>query len=168
MHSEFTDHHGQRELVLIRRVYAAVVHFRHARPEGTIADFEQFVLDETAALQQELDEAEQAKNTAVEHRPLVGPLADPLRQEEFRRQQRAGVPGERKVRDDWWQERRTVLRQIEEQGAREALEWDCRDCGALTGTTCRTAGGKNRDPHFLRSVDAQQPYLRAYGLRRDA
>ncbi|WP_442759039.1 zinc finger domain-containing protein [Streptomyces lunaelactis] len=114
-------------------------------------------------MEEEIEEGERAAQVAVTTRPLSGPLADSERQEAFRETQ-ASQPYDNGQREAWWKQRTAVLDEIKAQGIKEALDWDCRDCGADVGQPCHTAGGRRRDPHFLRATDAELPYHRAYGL----
>ncbi|MGW5949045.1 zinc finger domain-containing protein [Streptomyces celluloflavus] len=96
--------------------------------------------------------------------PGPRPPPPPPRQATFRKRQ-ADSPADELNRKAWWAERTAVLEEIKTQGVKEALDWDCRACGAGIGTACHTAGGRVRAPHFLRATDAELPYHQAYGTR---
>lgn len=161
---EFVNHKDQQILHILRMIHVKVTAFAASRPEATLADFEQFIRSEVKDFEDEAEASEHSAQAAVLTKPLSGPLAAPERQAAFRERQR-DAPADGPERKAWWDERTAVLEEIKAQGIKDALDWDCRSCGASVGDTCRTAGGRVRAPHFLRATDAQLPYHRAYGIR---
>ncbi|MFF3733428.1 hypothetical protein ACFYXM_24705 [Streptomyces sp. NPDC002476] len=160
----FINHKGQQTLHTLRAFHFEILEFSATHPEATLTDFEHHLRRRVEALGAELEANERAAGTAVTTKPLSGPLADPERQRLFRHSQESQPPSGNAERDAWWGQRRAVLDEIKEQGLKEALDWECRNCGASPEVACRTAGGRAREPHFLRATDAELPYLQAYGL----
>ncbi|MEU6709729.1 zinc finger domain-containing protein [Streptomyces wuyuanensis] len=161
---EFTNHKAQQTLGVLRAIHLETLNFSGTHPEATLADFERHLRQRVDALETELEANESAAETAVFTKPLSGPLADPERQRAFKHQE-SQRPSDTD-REAWWKRRTAVLDEIKQQGLTEALDWECRACGAQVGVACQTAGGRpKKEPHFLRATDAELPYLRAYGLR---
>ncbi|WP_327235349.1 hypothetical protein OG349_16665 [Streptomyces sp. NBC_01317] len=162
--SEFTNHKAQQTLSVLRAIHLETLNLSWTHPEATLADFEHHLRQRVDSLETELEAKESAAETAIFTKPLSGPLADPERQRAFKHQesQRPSATD----REAWWKRRREVLDEIKQQGLLEALDWECRDCGAQIGVACQTAGGRTKmEPHFLRATDAELPYRNAYGLR---
>lgn len=163
---EFTNHRAQHTLGILRAFHLETLNFSGMHPEATLADFEHHLRQRVDVLEAELETGEKDAQAAVVTKPLSGPLADPERQQAFRQLQHAGAPATEPEREVWWKQRRAVLDEIRTQGLAEALDWECRDCGAPVGVACRTGGGRpKKQPHFLRATDAEAPYSHAYGLR---
>ncbi|MGW8993051.1 zinc finger domain-containing protein [Streptomyces zhihengii] len=163
---EFTNHRARSTLNALCRFYLETQDFSEAHPGATLDDFERHLRQQIDDLKAELETGEAAAETAVVTKTLSGPLADPERQHAFRLQQESESPATGPEREAWWKQRRAVMAEIKQQGLTEALDWECRDCGAPIGVACRTAGGRpKKEPHFLRATDAQTPYKHAYGLR---
>ncbi|MFF2406354.1 hypothetical protein [Streptomyces sp. NPDC058092] len=163
---EFTNHRAQQTLGILRAFHLETLNFSGTHPEATLADFEHHLSQRVDALEAELEAGENAAQAAVVTKPLSGPLADPERQRTFRQLQESQPPAAGLERDAWWKQRRAVLDEIKAQGLTEALNWECRDCGAPVGIACRTGGGRpKKQPHSLRAADAEAPYNHAYGLR---
>ncbi|MDK0520559.1 hypothetical protein [Streptomyces sp. ML-6] len=157
---EFTNHKAQRTLGFLRAFHLETLSFSGTHPEATLADFERHLGQRV----NDLEENESSAEAAVFIKPLSGPLADPERRRSFKLQKSLHPP--RADGEAWRKQRTAVLDEIKEQGLAEALDWECRDCGAPVGVACQTAGGRpKKEPHFLRATDAELPYLRAYGLR---
>lgn len=163
---EFTNYNAQQRLGVLHTIYLETLNFSGTHPGATLADFERYLRQRVDAMEAELEAGEEAAEAAVVTKPLSGPLADPERQRAFRQLQELGAPTSGPESEAWWNQRRAVLDEIKAQGVAEALDWECRDCGAPVGVACRTRGGRLRkEPHFLRATDAEAPYNRAYGLR---
>lgn len=163
---EFTNHRARSQLNALCRFYLETQVFSETHPGATLDDFERHLLQQIDGLKAELEAGEAAAETAVVTKTLSGPLADPERQRSFRLRQESQPPATGHEREAWWNQRRAVMAEIEQQGLAEALDWECRDCGASIGVACRTAGGRpKKEPHFLRATDARAPYNHAYGLR---
>ncbi|MFF8479150.1 hypothetical protein [Streptomyces sp. NPDC015414] len=165
MAGKFTHHAKNAVLARKRAFREEVLEFLASHPAASLADFEKVLREQVEALLIQKIDDRQAAVQAVVTKPLVGPLADPDRQEEFRREEDAGSPTGEAARRAWWQRRAALLEEIKEQASKEAIDWECRACGAVVGQRCRTSGGREREPHFLRVTDAELPYLRAYGIR---
>ncbi|MGW1055942.1 zinc finger domain-containing protein [Streptomyces sp. NPDC002521] len=164
MPGEFTHHAKNAVLGRKRAFHGEVLDFLASHPDASLADFEQVLRKQVEALQIQMDADRQATVRAVVTKPLAGPLADPDRQDEFGCWQVTGSPSGEEERRAWWQRRAALLEEIKEQACKDALDWECRACGALVGQQCRTAGGQERESHFLRVTDAELPYLKAYGI----
>ncbi|MFG2533587.1 hypothetical protein [Streptomyces sp. NPDC048516] len=163
---EFTNHKAHYMLNVLRRFHLETLDFSGTHPGATLDDFERHLRQRVDDLEAELGAGERAAQTAVVTKPLSGPLADPKRQRAFRRLQDSELSGTGPDRQAWSQARQAVLAEIKERGLAEALDWECRACDAPVGVACRTSGGRpKKQPHFLRSTDAEAPYKHAYGLR---
>ncbi|MFC9406030.1 hypothetical protein ACFRAA_10070 [[Kitasatospora] papulosa] len=162
---EFTNSKDQQTLHILRMLHVQVTAFAASQPDATLADFEQYIRLEMEDFEAETRAIEKSAEDAVLTKPLTGPLADSTRQAVFRERQ-ADSPTDEPARRAWWAERTATLEEIKAQGIEEALDWDCRACGARIGDACHTAGGRVRAPHFLRATDAELPYHQAYGTRR--
>lgn len=161
---EFTNHKAQQKLGVLQAIHLETLEFSGAHPEATLADFERHLRQRVEALEAELEANRGAAETAVFTKPLSGPLADPERQRAFKRRESQRPSGS--DREAWWKRRTAMLEEIKRQGLSEALDWECRACGAQVGVACQTGGGRpKKEPHFLRATDAELPYLSAYGLR---
>jgi hypothetical protein len=161
---EFTNHKAQLTLGMLHALHLETLNFSGTHPEATLTDFERHLRDRVDALEAELEANESAAEAAVFTKPLSGALADPERQRAFKHQESQRPSAAE--REAWWQRRTAVLDEIKAQGLTEAVDWECRACGAPVGVACQAAGGRlKKEPHFLRATDAEQPYLRAYGLR---
>ncbi|MEV7243152.1 hypothetical protein AB0N92_18165 [Streptomyces sp. NPDC093248] len=165
MAGKFTHHAKNAVLARKRAFHEEVLEFFASHPVASLADFEKALREQVEALLIQKIADQQAASQAVVTKPLVGLLADPDRQEEFRRREATGPPTGEAERRAWWQRRAALLEEIKEQASKEALDWECRACGAEAGQHCRTSGGREREPHFLRVTDAELPYIRAYGIR---
>ncbi|MCX5398549.1 hypothetical protein [Streptomyces sp. NBC_00102] len=161
---EFTNYKDQQKLHILRLLHVRVTAFAASQPDATLADFEQYVRLEMEDFEAEVEASEQSAKNAVLTKPLTGPLADPTRQTAFRKRQ-TDSPTDEPTRRARWAERTATLEEIKVQGVKEALDWDCRACGARIGDACHTAGGQVRAPHFLRATDAELPYHQVYGTR---
>ncbi|WP_405700410.1 hypothetical protein OG209_21900 [Streptomyces sp. NBC_01383] len=155
---EFTNYKDQQTLHILRMLHVQVTAFAASQPDATLADFEQYIRLEMEDFEAETEAIKRSAEDAVLTKPLTGPVADPTRQ--------ADSPADEPARRAWWAERTAVLEEIKAQDIKEALDWDCRACGARIGDACHTAGGRVRAPHFLRAKDAELPYHQAYGTRR--
>ncbi|KOV19184.1 hypothetical protein [Streptomyces sp. XY152] len=163
---KFTNYKAQQRLGVLHAIYLETLNFSGTHPGATLADFERYLRQRVDAMEAELEAGEEAAEAAVVTKPLSGPLADPERQRAFRQLQESGAPTSGPERETWWNQRRAVLDEIKARGVAEALDWECRDCGAPVGVACRTRGGRpKKEPHFLRATDAEAPYNHAYGLR---
>ncbi|MGX7758891.1 zinc finger domain-containing protein [Streptomyces angustmyceticus] len=163
---EFTNHRAQHTLGILRAFHLETLNFSGTHPEATLADFEHHLRQRVDTLEAELEAGEKEAQAAVVTKPLSGPLADPERQRAFRQLQNSEPPATETEREAWWKQRTEVLDEIKAQGLAEALDWECRNCGAPVRVACRTGGGRpKKQPHFLRATDAEAPYHHAYGLR---
>ncbi|MDX3373345.1 hypothetical protein PV390_02905 [Streptomyces sp. ME02-6991-2A] len=161
---DFTNYKDQQVLHLLRMIHVQVTAFAASQPDATLADFEQYIRLEMEDFEAETEASKRSAEDAVLTKPLTGPLADPTRQEAFRKRQ-ADSPADEPARRVWWAERTAVLQEIKVQGIKEAIDWECRACGARIGDACHTAGGRGRSPHSFRTTDAELPYHQAYGTR---
>jgi hypothetical protein len=162
--NEFTNHKARQRLGVLQVLHLETLDFSGMNPEATLTDFEHHLRRRVEALDAELEANGQAARTAVTTKPLSGPLADPERLRAFLEDQGSEPPRGSANNDVWWNRRRDVLAEIKAQGLQDALDWECRSCGSAAGIACHTAGGRAREPHFLRATDAELPYRQAYSL----
>ncbi|WP_327284518.1 hypothetical protein [Streptomyces sp. NBC_01205] len=144
--NEFTNHKARQRLGILQVLHLETLEFSGMHPEATLADFEHHLRGRVEDLDAELEANEQATKAAVTAKSLSGPLVDTERQRVFCEDQGSGPPCGAAEKDAWWNRKRDVLAEIKAQGLREALDWECRSCGAAAGVACHTAGGRMRFP----------------------